>query len=160
MTWKLCYNPTFSTLHYIFNEYEWVFQYIKLVSCLSSLNLLTYRNVNKLLFPILSIFTGTEAKKALHPMCQTQRVKQLAVSFKNHFLQAWHTASSQLNTKACPHCKLFGMFSMFCGCKSTYLCIIQFKSGPHLTLNRKFPGNWNYNWPRSHQFWKSVTSCS
>lgn len=72
-------------------------------------------------------------------MCQTQRLKQLTVSFKNHFLQAWHTASSQLNTKACWAAQTANYLECspcLVVTKVPILWIIQLKSGPHLTLTK------------------------
>ena len=89
-----------------------------------------------LIIPILSIFTSTEAKR--HFILSVKlRVKQLAVNFKNRFLQAWHTASSQLNTKACwaTHTANYLECSPhFVVAKVPILWIIQFKSGLRLTL--------------------------
>lgn len=144
---KTMLKSNLPTLHYIFKEHEWGFQYIMLQfhAWVFWIFWHTDRTGNKLLLPILSLFTGIESKRHLILCVKLKDWNSLlSVSFSNHFLQEWHTASSQLNSKPCwaAHTTNYLECSpCFVVAKVPLLWISQFNLEPHLTLNRKFPGN-------------------
>jgi hypothetical protein len=81
----------------------------------------TNRNAHKLYLPVLSISTGVGAKGIVSyvPSSKTETAcRQLENPFLTSRACCLKPAKHQ-SMLGCPHCKLCGMFSVFCGCEST-----------------------------------------